>query len=157
MSQRNIGLGPLLELNMNQDFWKSLFMFAWNDNPKHWDSTGQLVLMEFSIPLLGHCGPEPFEGTPALYLLGFLQKPRESSLQLQFPIFHLDENLQIQRLNQDLGTITSTKERSSESPLLLQPLMKLCWCINCCACSKSKAQNSQILLQRNPWHLYHWP
>lgn len=59
---------------MNQDFWKGLFIFTWDDNPKHWDTTRELVLMEFSIPLLGHSGPEPFEGAPALYLLGFLQK-----------------------------------------------------------------------------------
>lgn len=63
-----------LELNSNQDFWKGLFLFTWDGNAKHWDSTGELVLMEFSIPLLGHSAPESFEGTPALYLLDFLQK-----------------------------------------------------------------------------------
>lgn len=74
MSQRNIGLGPLLGLNLNQDFWKGLFTFTWDDDTKHWDTTRELVLMEFSILLLGHSGPESFEGTPALYLLGFFQK-----------------------------------------------------------------------------------
>lgn len=46
---RNAGLGPLLELNMNQAFWKGLFILIRVDDTKYWDTMRKLVLMEFSI------------------------------------------------------------------------------------------------------------
>lgn len=50
---RNAGLGPLLELNLNQAFWKGLFILPWDDDTKYWDTTRELVLMEISILHLG--------------------------------------------------------------------------------------------------------
>jgi len=47
-------MGPLLEVNLNQDFWKGLFVLTWDDDTKHWDTTREQVLMEFSILHLGH-------------------------------------------------------------------------------------------------------
>lgn len=120
----------------------------------------ELVLMEFSIPLLGHSAAGSFEGTPALYLLGFLQKSTGGAgrAQVSPPIPNIpDEKVQVKKLSQDLGIVTSAKERSSETSLPFQPLINFCWCINYCASSKSKAQKCWILLQWNPWHLYHWP